>query len=64
MFALGILNHTLRMDDALIGMIASTFDLLAAIAFFLASQSWQLFYSKMILILLELAFETIKLFNN
>ncbi|VVC40199.1 Hypothetical protein CINCED_3A012452 [Cinara cedri] len=42
-FALAILSHKFRMDDALIGMIASIFDLLAAIAFFMVSQSWQLY---------------------
>jgi len=34
------------MNDALIGTIASVFDLLAAVAFFLVSQSWQLFLGK------------------
>ncbi|VVC40202.1 Hypothetical protein CINCED_3A000893 [Cinara cedri] len=43
MFALGILSHKCRMDDALIGMIASVFDLLAAVAFLVVSQSWQLY---------------------
>lgn len=45
--ALGILSHKLKMDDALIGMIASIFDLLAAIAFLLVSQSSLLFLGKM-----------------
>jgi len=31
------------MNDALIGTIASVFDLLAAVAFFLVSESWQLY---------------------
>jgi len=31
------------MNDALIGTIASVFDLLAAVSFFLVSESWQLF---------------------
>lgn len=43
LFALGILSYKFRMNDALIGMIASVFDLFAAIAFFLVSESWQLF---------------------
>ncbi|CAH1721866.1 unnamed protein product [Aphis gossypii] len=43
LFALGILSYKFRMNDALIGTIASVFDLLAAVAFFLVSQSWQLF---------------------
>ncbi|XP_025418513.1 hippocampus abundant transcript 1 protein-like [Sipha flava] len=42
-FALGILSHKFRMDDALIGTIAAIFDLLCAIAFFLVTQSWQLY---------------------
>lgn len=45
-FALGILSHKFGMDDALIGTIASIFDVLAAIAFLLISQSWQLFLGK------------------
>lgn len=45
-FALGILSHTFRMNDALIGMIASIFDLLAAVAFLLVSQSWQIYLGK------------------
>ncbi|XP_027847455.2 uncharacterized protein LOC114127424 [Aphis gossypii] len=43
LFALGILSYKFRINDALIGTIASVFDLLAAVAFFLVSQSWQLF---------------------
>lgn len=43
LFALGILSYKFRMNDALIGTIASVFDLLAAVAFFLVSESWQLF---------------------
>jgi len=34
------------MNDALIGTIASVFDLLAAVAFFLVAESWQLFLGK------------------
>ncbi|XP_060871181.1 uncharacterized protein LOC132945450 [Metopolophium dirhodum] len=43
LFALGILSYKFRMNDALIGTIASVFDLLAAVAFFLVAESWQLF---------------------
>ncbi|XP_025194059.1 uncharacterized protein LOC112593749 isoform X2 [Melanaphis sacchari] len=43
LFALGILSYKFRMNDALIATIASVFDLLAAVAFFLISESWQLF---------------------
>lgn len=46
LFALGILSHKFKMDDALIGMIASICDALAAIAFLLVSQSWLLFSGK------------------
>lgn len=41
-----MLSHKFRMDDALIGTIASIFDLLGAIAFFLVTQSWQLYLGK------------------
>ncbi|XP_060833313.1 probable peptidoglycan muropeptide transporter SLC46 [Rhopalosiphum padi] len=43
LFALGILSYKFKMNDALIGTIASVFDLLAAVAFFLVSESWQLY---------------------
>lgn len=35
------------MNDALIGTIAAIFDLFAAIAFLLVSQSWQLYLGKL-----------------
>lgn len=40
---MNVLSHRLQMDDALIGVISSILDLLAAIAFVLVSQSWQLY---------------------
>ncbi|KAL5240161.1 hypothetical protein ACI65C_007571 [Semiaphis heraclei] len=43
LFALGILSYKFRLNDALIGAIASVSDLLAAVAFFLVSESWQLY---------------------
>ncbi|XP_026805834.1 proton-coupled folate transporter-like isoform X2 [Rhopalosiphum maidis] len=43
LFALGILSYKFKMNDALIGTIASVFDLLAVVAFFLVSKSWQLY---------------------
>ncbi|XP_025199265.1 proton-coupled folate transporter-like, partial [Melanaphis sacchari] len=43
LFSLGILSYKFRMNDALIATIASVFDFLAAVAFFLVSESWQLF---------------------
>ncbi|XP_060834436.1 probable peptidoglycan muropeptide transporter SLC46 isoform X2 [Rhopalosiphum padi] len=43
LFALGILSYKFKINDALIGTIASVFDLLAAVAFFLVSESWQLY---------------------
>lgn len=46
LFALGILSHKFKMNDALIGTIASIFDLFAATAFFFVSQPWQLFLGK------------------
>lgn len=52
-FALAILSHKFRMDDALIGTIASICDLLAAIAFLLVSQSWQLYLGKIIYYFIE-----------
>lgn len=39
------------MNDALVGMIASTFDLIAAIAFLIVTQSWQLYFGKITLII-------------
>jgi len=48
LFALGILSYKFRLNDALIGTIASVFDLLAAVAFFLVSESWQLYLGKYI----------------
>lgn len=43
MISLGILSHALKWNDALIGVLGSFFDLLAAIAFFLASEPWQIY---------------------
>ncbi|VVC40200.1 Major facilitator superfamily,Major facilitator superfamily domain [Cinara cedri] len=42
-FALGILSHKFKMNDALIGMIASICDILSAVGFLIVSQSWQLY---------------------
>ncbi|VVC40174.1 Major facilitator superfamily,Major facilitator superfamily domain [Cinara cedri] len=42
-FALSILSHKVGINDASIGIIASICDLLAAIAFFLVSQTWQVY---------------------
>lgn len=47
-FALKVLSRKFLLDDALIGIIASVFDLLAAIAFLIISQSWQLYLGKYI----------------
>jgi len=49
-FSLGIFSYKFRMNDALIGVIASIFDLFAAFAFLLVSQSWQLLLGKITLI--------------
>ncbi|XP_025194032.1 proton-coupled folate transporter-like [Melanaphis sacchari] len=43
LFALGILSYKFRLNDALVGTIASIFDILASIAYFLVSKSWQMF---------------------
>ncbi|XP_050539848.1 uncharacterized protein LOC126904674 [Daktulosphaira vitifoliae] len=40
-FSLSILSHKLKLNDALIGLIASVFDLMASIGFFLANEQWQ-----------------------
>ncbi|XP_050539851.1 hippocampus abundant transcript-like protein 1 [Daktulosphaira vitifoliae] len=43
LISLGLLSHIFKWDDALIGLLTSFFDLLAAIAFFFASEPWQVY---------------------
>lgn len=45
-FTLGILSHTFQINDALIGTIASVFDLLAAILYVFVSTAPQLYSGK------------------
>lgn len=49
-FVLSILSRKLGMNDALIGTIATIFDLLSSVGFLLASQSWQLYLGDVITI--------------
>lgn len=46
LFSVTVLSHNLKINDAIIGAIACTFDILAAISYVFVAEPWQLYFSK------------------
>lgn len=42
LISLGLFSRILRMNDAMIGVIATVFEIVASVAFLLVNQNWQL----------------------